>query len=600
MAEDSPAEGPPSTNDESATSQSRTSKLKRSRPGSSNDAAAATAGTGIAGGNSRRSIVWQHFEELVVDGISRAKCKHCEKLYRCDTRRNGTSSLLHHMSVCKSNPNVTEKKQSKLVLQSIAEGDEMAGGLISWKFDQEAIRSKLARMVIVDELPFRFVDGDGFKNFMSIAQPRFKIPSRWTVSRNCYQLYLNEKLKLRNYFKRSGKTISMTTDTWTSVQKINYVCITAHYIDEEWNMNKKIINFCPIESQKGEDFGRQIDGCLCDWGISKVFSITVDNASSSDTCLTYLKSRLTSRGCAIVKGMFLHMRSISHIINLVVVDGINEIKYSIKKIRHAVRFVKQSPARLAKFRECCDDEGIVSKSLLCLDVSTRWNSTYLMLNVAQKFERAFERYKTKDPFFKLELKHGPPSIVDWEHARRMVDILSHFYELTLRISGTSYVTSNEFYHEISSVNCLLREWIASNDLDIKAMEHGEKNGSEIFKSVKGSIHELFEAYKLIYQPHCATSTQSMNRVSSLNESSQPDLSKNKSRYHLGDKFKRHKIESGEVESKCDLDVYLKESVLVVEKDDFDILSRHGSVDIPKSTSLGSVLPRATKKKQILV
>ncbi|CAA0806468.1 Unknown protein [Striga hermonthica] len=250
-------------------------------------------------------------------------------------------------------------------------------------------------------------------------------------------------------------------------------------------------------------------------------------------------------------------------------------------------------------------------------VSTRWNSTYLMLNVAQKFVMAFERYEIKDPYFKIELKHGTPSIVDWEHARRMFD---HFYELTLRISSTSYVTTNEFYHEISSVNCLLREWIASDDdLDIKAMgekmkfkcnkywgiqknmnylnyvavfvdpryklefleyafceEHGEKNGSEIFKSVKGSVQELFEAYKLIYQPHCATSTQWMNRVSSLNESSHPDishpdLSKNKSRYHLGDKFIRHKMESGEVESKCDLDVYLKESVLVVEKDDFDIL-----------------------------
>ncbi|CAA0806372.1 Zinc finger BED domain-containing protein DAYSLEEPER [Striga hermonthica] len=614
MADDSPTGGLPSMDDGSAASQ--TSKLKRSHPGHSSAAVDATAGTGIAGAgnNTRRSIAWDHFETIVVEGITRAECKHCKKTYKCDTRRNGTSSLLHHISVCKANPDVTEKKQAKLNLQPIAEGDEIVGSLTSWKFDQEAIRSELARMVIVDELPFRFVEGDGFKNFMSVTQPRFKIPSRWTVSRDCYQLYLDEKLKLRNYFKMYGKTISITTDTWTSVQKINYMCITAHYIDEEWSLNKKIINFCPIESHKGEDLGRQIDGCLRDWGISKVFSITVDNAPSNDTCLTYLKSRLTSRGCAFVKGKFLHMRCIAHIINLVVVDGINEIKHSIKNIRHAVRFVKQSPARLVKFRECCNDEGIVSKSLLCLDVSTRWNSTYLMLNVAQKFERAFDRYEMKDPFFRLELKHGPPSIVDWENARRMVDILSHFYELTLRISGTSYVTSNEFYHEISSVNCLLREWIASNDLDIKAMgekmkskynkywgdpknvnhliyvavfvdpryklefleyalceEHGEKNGSEIFKSVKGSVHELFEAYKLIYQPHCATSTQSTNRVSSLNESSHPNLSKNKSRYHLGDKFKRHKIESGEVESKCDLDVYLKESTLVVEKDDFDIL-----------------------------
>ncbi|CAA0843133.1 Zinc finger BED domain-containing protein DAYSLEEPER [Striga hermonthica] len=201
MAEDSPTGGPPSgpspsTNDESVASQTQTSKLKRSRPGSSSEATAATVGPGIAGddGTSIRSIVWQHFEQLVVDDISRAKCKHCKILYRYDTRRNGTSSLLHHMSVCKANPDVTEKKHSKLVLHLMAEDGEMAGGLISWKFDQEAIRSQLARMIIVDELPFWFAGGDGFKNFMSVALPRHKIESGEVESKCDLNVYLKESV----------------------------------------------------------------------------------------------------------------------------------------------------------------------------------------------------------------------------------------------------------------------------------------------------------------------------------------------------------------------------------------------------------------------
>ena len=33
--------------------------------------------------------------------------------------------------------------------------------------------------------------------------------------------------------------------------------------------------------------------------------------------------------------------------------------------------------------------GIESKSLLCLDVPTRWNSTYLMLEIDKNFEKVF-------------------------------------------------------------------------------------------------------------------------------------------------------------------------------------------------------------------
>ena len=68
-------------------------------------------------------------------------------------------------------------------------------------------------MVIVDELPFRFVEGHGFKNFMYASCPRFKIPSRWTVPGDCYEMYVSERVKLKAFIKVKCQRISITTDS---------------------------------------------------------------------------------------------------------------------------------------------------------------------------------------------------------------------------------------------------------------------------------------------------------------------------------------------------------------------------------------------------
>ena len=58
-----------------------------------------------------------------------------------------------------------------------------------------------------------------------------------------------------------------------------------------------------------------------------------------------------------------------------------------------------------------------------------------MLDSAIKFERAFERFANCDPYFIKDLidERGPgvPTTFDWDNARRMVQVLEHFYELTI-------------------------------------------------------------------------------------------------------------------------------------------------------------------------
>ena len=71
------------------------------------------------------------------------------------------------------------------------------------------------------------------------------------------------------------------------------MCLTAHFIDQDWKLQKKIINFCLIPNHRGETIGRYVESCLYDWGIDRIFTVTVDNASSNDTAISYLKQFLS-------------------------------------------------------------------------------------------------------------------------------------------------------------------------------------------------------------------------------------------------------------------------------------------------------------------
>jgi hypothetical protein len=37
--------------------------------------------------------------------------------------------------------------------------------------------------------------------------------------------------------------ISLTSDCWTSNQTIEYMCLTAHFINSDWKLQKRIIGF---------------------------------------------------------------------------------------------------------------------------------------------------------------------------------------------------------------------------------------------------------------------------------------------------------------------------------------------------------------------
>ncbi|KAJ8753935.1 hypothetical protein K2173_000189 [Erythroxylum novogranatense] len=324
----------------------------------------------------KRSEVWHHFTAFVAeDGTRKGRCNYCGKEYAADSKSIGTRPLIYHMNHCTMSPFLDPNQQNQ-----------------------------------------------GFRHFMSKVQPKFVFPSRFTVSRDNFQLYINERNKLKQLLRNSTHRVCLTTDTWTSLQIINYMCLTVHFIDNDWKLNKRIINFFPIDSHKGEAIGMAVERCLIEWGIDNMLTMTVDNASSNDTAIAYLKKRFSTRKNSVIRCEHFHVRCVAHIINLVVGDGLSEISSSIMRIRAAVRF------------------------------------------------------EVLDPSFKSEMEGdmGVPTCNDWEVARRLTLFLKQFYELTLRVSGSYYVTSNTYFSEISTVASNLDQMVNNNDLELSLMASNMK------------------------------------------------------------------------------------------------------------------------------
>jgi hypothetical protein len=119
-----------------------------------------------------------------------------------------------------------------------------------------------------------------------------------------------------------GKRICITTDTWTSLQNLNYMVVTASYIDSDLRMHKKIIKFNLISSHKGENIERMLENTLIEWEIELVFTIIADNATVNDVTIDYMRMKLKDKRDTILESEFLHMRCAAHILNLVLNEGL--------------------------------------------------------------------------------------------------------------------------------------------------------------------------------------------------------------------------------------------------------------------------------------
>ncbi|XP_060189294.1 zinc finger BED domain-containing protein RICESLEEPER 2-like [Lycium barbarum] len=370
-----------------------------------------------------------------------------------------------------------------------------------------------------------------------------------------------------------------------------------------------------------------IGTCLLYWNLDQIFTVTVDNASSNDVTVRELSKQLNNWETNIMNGKHLHVRCMAHILNLIVQEGLKEIDASVKRVRQMVRYVRSSSARGAHFKKCCEVQKVECSKSLELDVPTRWNSTYLMLDTAQHFEKAFDRFDFFDENFKTYLAThvcedgsvaGPVACDDWANVRNVVKFLERFHELTVKVSGSHYVTSNVHFEDICELDVHLKVCLESEDVSLCIMaermrqkfkkywgdpekmnkmifiasvldprkkfvyvnfgleelfgeEVGKKVSEGVYDYMKSLFGEYLKNYSREFHHKSSPSTSSSSQCSS-DVSSNSDASLKKKALRTKLDLKKQKEDSGCAGAKSELDRYISEDQeLEDERVEFSIL-----------------------------
>jgi len=322
-----------------------------------------------------------------------------------------------------------------------------------------------ASMILSNDFPFEFFEREGMRNFMKVLNPNIVLPPVDVIEAYVSDLYMKEKLKLKQELATIPNRVSLTFDLWESNTAETYICLTAHFVDADWKLNSKVLNFCVVLPTVAEMCERMVE-FLSDWGIEKkIFSLTLEDSFKNNILQEQMKSHLGLQNGLLCDGEFFHVHCFARVLKLIVEEGLKLVSGVVSKIRESILFVRDSKSRRKKFKECVEKVGGIDSSVrLHMDMSMTVNSTYLMLDSALKYRRAFESFHLYDDNYV-----SCPSAKEWKRVEKICAFMLPFRETANMINGATHPTSNLYFLQVWKVQCVLVDSLGDEDEVIARM-----------------------------------------------------------------------------------------------------------------------------------
>ena len=327
----------------------------------------------------KESKIWKYWQVL-SDNPDKAKCTICEKVLGC--KKGTTSALITHLkthhtkqyeeftssSATSSGSSSTRKLQNKGNQPTIS--NFMPKSNVA---TQKALDEQIAKWLAESGVAFRQIDLPSFKKLINIANDKLKVKGRTFYSKLVSNLAEEARRDIINILQHSKshlKSVSFTTDIWTSRNGDPFISLTLHFITADWDL----LNFTPYvrpfpERHTGKNISLVLDKLIENLGLN---SLDFHLFSVNDSASNMLKgirdsSYLVQYTCDI------------HKLENCIKDALKKTPGMVKVITNSKKLAKlslKSSVACQQLKAACEDCNIPFKKLVN-PPNTRW-SGFLM------------------------------------------------------------------------------------------------------------------------------------------------------------------------------------------------------------------------------
>ena len=316
-------------------------------------------------GRATSSTVWKYFKTHEQKRI----CRRCSTSYALTT---GTSTLRRHL-------------ESHQIIAPIQLQRTIYCNTSHSAREQQARDDLVIKWIICNTQPFSVVENKEWRDMITKFDPRYQFHNRHTIKDRIMKLFQDKKEHVKLVINQIPGKVSFTSDVWTASNGTAFLSLTIHYVDCTWKLKHFLLDIIPLMVRHtGINMGDTIMEVLHEFNlVEKALALTTDNASSMVLCGSYISGELEKYNNV----NFSHYRCAAHILNLAVNQGLELIDRSIIKVRSLMSYIKNSSSVSNALKVLCNIKGIEYLAPE-IDVKTRWNSTFYMLEKWKRMEPA--------------------------------------------------------------------------------------------------------------------------------------------------------------------------------------------------------------------
>jgi len=425
-----------------------------------------------AGRRRPKSKVWEEFSAVLRDDkIQWAECKHC-KMSLGGTSTGRTTHLRRHLKICPALP-ATDRMQKQ-------RSSPHPGSTIEsiWKFDQDRSLELLIKVLVSNLFSSPLTSSTTFRQLWAGICPTNDVVSDTAIEEKFLSIFENEKLKLKEEIALAPGGVFLTAAS-SSLETKNFIFLTVHFIDKEWNLNRKIIRCCftgcedfdaeyfvsmfpnlqschnfingNVRAAEEEIVKEAVQNWRLEWKLLGISS----RKSLADAAVLALEKNLTEQNYLLAKCKLLNLPCIIDALNDLFGYEINEYVLSTSKMWF--QYMTCTPLRRDKYKEILSRLQINRPSF----GSQRWYLIFHSLEAALQFNN-----ELPDPQ-QIDSRYYPakPSFAQLKAAENFCDLVRAIYHAVKVVSRTCNGALNSQFHAVWNLKMALLRSSTKEDID---------------------------------------------------------------------------------------------------------------------------------------